>query len=394
MATGAVRPGRFCANVSMSISLEALAGISPAPVCRALRPSPREAPSDPGDPASPPSPLEGRPADGARGSCGAPSPRQPETDAAVPRRRAGSLRTAARRDRAGHRRLGAGRARGRRRSGRAPRAPAAAVSAHGTAPPSGPRKVAKLVGEADSACCPASKPSMASLGPVTGLARLARGEIDRDTFTRQYGHRGPHEVELSIPRHLRGQDPQPGRCPPRHRPRCRHAAGGSASGPRCGLSGWHARTPTGRGAQGHCALGPGRPRPRSGQIRGREVGVGSAHLGAARRQPPVTAMTCSSWSCQIVGLLRGDPGPLAVIPGPAGPPTRPTRRYRRALIRWPLRPLFRGRPTGAATTTTSVPRREAERDDTITGFPCAPPAWSKAPRGFRAPEGGSATARS
>ena len=42
--------------------------------------------------------------------------------------------------------------------------------------------------------------SLASLGPVVGLARLARGEIDRDAFTRQYGHRSAHEVELSIPR--------------------------------------------------------------------------------------------------------------------------------------------------------------------------------------------------
>jgi pyruvate,water dikinase len=41
---------------------------------------------------------------------------------------------------------------------------------------------------------------LASLGPATGLARLARGEIDRDAFARQYGHRGSHELELSIPR--------------------------------------------------------------------------------------------------------------------------------------------------------------------------------------------------
>jgi rifampicin phosphotransferase len=81
---------------------------------------------------------------------------------------------------------------------------AAAVSARGTALLSGPRKLATLVGEADSALLlsgqQAGDISLASLGPVTGLTRLARGEIDRDTFTRQYGHRGPHEVELSIPR--------------------------------------------------------------------------------------------------------------------------------------------------------------------------------------------------
>jgi phosphohistidine swiveling domain-containing protein len=68
----------------------------------------------------------------------------------------------------------------------------------------GPVKLANLVGEADSALLLSGQPdtgaALASLGPVTGLARLARGEIDRDTFARQYGHRSSHEIELSIPR--------------------------------------------------------------------------------------------------------------------------------------------------------------------------------------------------
>ncbi|SDH01718.1 PEP/pyruvate-binding domain-containing protein [Nonomuraea jiangxiensis] len=46
---------------------------------------------------------------------------------------------------------------------------------------------------------------LASLGPVMGLTRLARGEITRDEFARTYGHRGPHEFEVSIPRP--GEDP-------------------------------------------------------------------------------------------------------------------------------------------------------------------------------------------
>ncbi len=79
-----------------------------------------------------------------------------------------------------------------------------AAVAHGTTLLSVPRKLATLVGEADSALLLSGQQSggtpLASLGPVTGLARLARGEIDRDTFARQYGHRGSHEVELSIPR--------------------------------------------------------------------------------------------------------------------------------------------------------------------------------------------------
>ena len=46
---------------------------------------------------------------------------------------------------------------------------------------------------------------LASLGLFTGLTRLASGEITRDEFARRYGHRGPHEFELSIPRP--GEDP-------------------------------------------------------------------------------------------------------------------------------------------------------------------------------------------
>ncbi|MEW9548115.1 PEP/pyruvate-binding domain-containing protein [Nonomuraea sp. NPDC050783] len=46
---------------------------------------------------------------------------------------------------------------------------------------------------------------LASLGPVMGLSRLARGEITREEFAAAYGHRGPHEFEVSIPRP--GEDP-------------------------------------------------------------------------------------------------------------------------------------------------------------------------------------------
>ena len=41
---------------------------------------------------------------------------------------------------------------------------------------------------------------LASLGLLDGLDQLARGEIDRDDFNRRYGHRGPHEFEISLPR--------------------------------------------------------------------------------------------------------------------------------------------------------------------------------------------------
>ncbi|MEN3610894.1 PEP/pyruvate-binding domain-containing protein [Plantactinospora sp. ZYX-F-223] len=46
---------------------------------------------------------------------------------------------------------------------------------------------------------------LASLGLLIGLTRLAHGEITRDEFVRTYGHRGPHEFEVSIPRP--GEDP-------------------------------------------------------------------------------------------------------------------------------------------------------------------------------------------
>ena len=41
---------------------------------------------------------------------------------------------------------------------------------------------------------------LASLGLLDGLDQLAREEIDRDTFNRRFGHRGPHEFEISRPR--------------------------------------------------------------------------------------------------------------------------------------------------------------------------------------------------
>ncbi|MHB8076340.1 PEP/pyruvate-binding domain-containing protein [Desulfosporosinus fructosivorans] len=41
---------------------------------------------------------------------------------------------------------------------------------------------------------------LASLGPVLGIAKVARREIDRTEYIAQYGHRGPNEFELSVPR--------------------------------------------------------------------------------------------------------------------------------------------------------------------------------------------------
>ena len=68
----------------------------------------------------------------------------------------------------------------------------------------------KLVGDADTnlllLATEAGTDQLASLGPLQGLTLLMRGEIDRATFIRQYGHHSPHLFEISYPRP--GEDPQ------------------------------------------------------------------------------------------------------------------------------------------------------------------------------------------
>ncbi|MEV0238238.1 PEP-utilizing enzyme, partial [Nonomuraea sp. NPDC050786] len=64
-------------------------------------------------------------------------------------------------------------------------------------------RLRKMMGEVDAEAMLTGVNSggeLASLGPVMGLTRLARGEITREEFARTYGHRGPHEFEVSIPR--------------------------------------------------------------------------------------------------------------------------------------------------------------------------------------------------
>jgi rifampicin phosphotransferase len=41
---------------------------------------------------------------------------------------------------------------------------------------------------------------LASLGIVAGLDRLRRGKMSREEYIKKYGHRGPHETEVYIPR--------------------------------------------------------------------------------------------------------------------------------------------------------------------------------------------------
>lgn len=86
----------------------------------------------------------------------------------------------------------------------------AATRMHGSAPLSTHRDLSKLVGDSEAyllnSALPATDSPLASLGPLLGLAQIARGDIDRETYLRQYGHRGTHEFELAIPRPA--EDPQ------------------------------------------------------------------------------------------------------------------------------------------------------------------------------------------
>lgn len=87
------------------------------------------------------------------------------------------------------------------------------------------RALVKLVGEGDTNTLltglQTDSEDLLSLGPLLGLAKLRRGEIDRDTYRRTWGHRGAEEFELSAPRpaedpewierqlrNLEGQDPE------------------------------------------------------------------------------------------------------------------------------------------------------------------------------------------
>lgn len=71
------------------------------------------------------------------------------------------------------------------------------------------RQLVDLVGEGDANALflnfSDSSDFIASLGPLLGISKLARGEISRTEYMDKYGHRGPHEAEYSIPRPI--EDP-------------------------------------------------------------------------------------------------------------------------------------------------------------------------------------------
>ena len=66
------------------------------------------------------------------------------------------------------------------------------------------RDLTGLVGETQAGVLLSSlsgqSADLESLGPLVGLAKVKAGELSRAEYLQRYGHRGPHEVELSMPR--------------------------------------------------------------------------------------------------------------------------------------------------------------------------------------------------
>ncbi len=40
---------------------------------------------------------------------------------------------------------------------------------------------------------------LSSLDPIIGIVKIIKGELNREEYIKRYGHRGPHEIELSLP---------------------------------------------------------------------------------------------------------------------------------------------------------------------------------------------------
>jgi pyruvate,water dikinase len=271
-----------------------------------------------------------------------------------------------------------------------------AVAAHGTALLTIPGKLAKLVGEADSALLLSGQQTeglpLASLGPATGLARLARGEIDRDTFARQYGHRGSHEVELSIPRPAEAPawiDDQLAAL----RDTARDADTLLADRDAARAAAWErlARQDPKKAAAARKLIARWTPVARDREAARSEV-ARSAWVARAwvRRAGQLTGHGDDLFFLELpetVGLLRGDPAPLAKVPARrasyetyrALPPYPALIRGRFDPVRWAADPNRRSDHYDERAQTTKP-------DDTITGFPGAAGVVEGIARVLRTPE--------
>jgi phosphohistidine swiveling domain-containing protein len=66
------------------------------------------------------------------------------------------------------------------------------------------KELAEMVGEADANALFSNLSVegnlLASMGPVVGMARVVQGKMSQAEYLQKYGHRGPHEAEVSMPR--------------------------------------------------------------------------------------------------------------------------------------------------------------------------------------------------
>ncbi|GAA3140914.1 hypothetical protein [Nonomuraea salmonea] len=149
----------------------------------------------------------------------------------------------------------------------------------------------KLVGEIDAEAMLTgvnADGELASMGLLTGLSRLAAGEIGRDEFARAYGHRGPPRVRGVHPAARRG--PRVDRRPARRRGR---PAGRHRAAP---------RTPARRQGRGVGPLRPAPPparRPRCGR------GCGGGTPSSATGRPPGRSRSARSGCCAPSPYGRG-----------------------------------------------------------------------------------------
>ncbi len=272
----------------------------------------------------------------------------------------------------------------------------AAVAAHGTRLLSIPGKLAILVGEADSALLLSGQQAeglpLASLGPVTGLVRLGRGEIDRDTFARQYGHRGSHEVELSIPRPA--EDPAwiDDQLAALHdTPRDVGTLLANQEAARAAAWDRLARQDPKKAAAARKLVARWAPVARDREAARSEVARSAWVVRTwVRRAGQLTGHGDDLFFLELpetVGLLRGDPAPLAKVPA-----RRASYETYRALPTYPA--LIRGRFDPIRWAADPNRRsdyyderaRPAKRDDTITGFPGAAGVVEGIARILRTPE--------
>jgi rifampicin phosphotransferase len=267
---------------------------------------------------------------------------------------------------------------------------------------SGPVKLTGLVGEADAALLlsgqQAGSTPLASLGPAVGLARLARGEIDRDAFAREYGHRGPHEAELSIPRPAEDPawiDSQVAAL----RDTARDAEALLARQEAARAAAWErlAQRDPGRAAAARKVIARWAPAARSREAVRSEV---IRSIWVARtwvlRAGKLTGHGDDLFLLELEEthrLLRGDPAPLATVPARrvsyetyrALPPYPTLIRGRFDPIRWAADPdrrsdYYDGRAQPGK------PGRPAASAETITGFPGAAGVVEGIARVLRAPE--------